>query len=80
MLDDYVNELYLDIKVNAKEVDFMNLVAEQLKSIEGLKEPKQIKIIQDDYQILRDSNSEIRSRITRQKLVEEITIIQNAVQ
>ncbi|MGB4816446.1 MAG: hypothetical protein WBP30_07685, partial [Ferruginibacter sp.] len=75
-----VYELYFDKEVKAKEADVLKLVAEQFKPIDSLKEPEQIKIIQDGYQILRDSNSEIRSRITRQKLVEEIAIIQTSTQ
>ncbi len=80
LIDACVYELYFDKEVKAKEADVLKLVAEQFKPIDSLKEPEQIKIIQDGYQILRDSNSEIRSRITRQKLVEEIAIIQTSTQ
>ncbi len=80
LIDACVYELYFEKEVKAKEADVLKLVAEQFNSIEGLQEPEQIKIIQDSYQLLRDSNNEIRSRITRQKLVDEIQIINGSVQ
>lgn len=80
LIDTCVYELYFPDEVKEKEANVLNLVAEQFKPIEGLEEPEQIKIIQDGYQLLRDSNNEIRSRMTRQKLVDEIQIINGSFQ
>ena len=79
LIDACVYELYFEKEVKAKEADVLQLVAEQFKPIADLPEPQKIKVIQEGYQILRDSHNEIRNRITRQKLVEEIAIIQNSV-
>lgn len=80
LVDACVYELYFEKEVKAKEADVLTLVAEQFKPIEGLPDAKQVKMIQEGYQILRNSHNEIPQRITRQKLVEEIAIIQNSTQ
>lgn len=80
LIDACVYELYFENEVKAKEADVLQLVAEQFKPIAELSEPEKIKVIQKGYQLLRDSHNEIRNRITRQKLVAEIAIIQNSVE
>ena len=80
LIDACVYELYFEKEVKDKEADVLKLVSKEFTNISELPEPKQILAIQDGYQLLRESHSEIRSRITRQKLVEEIAIIQNKVQ
>lgn len=77
LIDACVYELYFEKEVKAKEADVLALVEQHFKSIDGKEESEQVKIIQEGYQLLRDSHHEIRSRMTRQKLVEEIAIIQN---
>jgi len=80
LIDACVYELYFEEEVKAKEAGVLQLVSEQFKPIGGLKHPEQIKIIEEGYQLLREGGSEIRSRITRQKLVDEIAIIQTNTQ
>ncbi len=80
LIDACVYELYFPEEVKAKEANVIQLVEQQFKSMDGLPKPEQIELIKKGYQILRDSHSEIRNRLTRQKLVEEIAIINSSLQ
>jgi len=80
VIDACVYELYFPDEVKAKDAEVLQWVRTQFNTIENSNKPEQIEIVNRGYQLLRDSNNEIRSRLTRQKLVEEIAIINGSIQ
>lgn len=79
LIDACVYELYFKQSVKEKDAEVIDWVARDFTSITDASKLDQIEAIKKGYQILRDSSSEINQRITRQKLVPEIVVIQKAM-
>lgn len=79
LIDACVYEIYFPDAIKGKDAEVITRVGESFDSIEGKNHSEQIELLRKGYQTLRDSNSKISKRLTRQKLVPEITMIQKAV-
>lgn len=75
LLDACVYELYFESDLKSKNALILELIPETFIPIVKLSSEEQRIKIAEAYQVLRNSKSEIRNRMTLQKLVEEISLI-----
>jgi adenine-specific DNA-methyltransferase len=79
VVDACVYELYFRQSVKEKDAEVIDWVNKDFTKIAGASKSDQLEAIRKGYQFLRDSGSEINQRITRQKLVPEIIVIQKSI-
>lgn len=79
VIDACVYELYFKQSVKEKDAEIIDWAAKDFTKINSENRPEQLDVIRKAYQVLRDTGSEVNQRITRQKLVTEIAVIQKSM-